>query len=65
MRQLLFSLIGTGVVLTGCKSDSQATTEALQQVAKAAADSPEARRQEPPISGSTSLSMYYASMKFL
>ena len=46
MKQLLFSLLSAGALLAGCKSDSEATTEALQQVAKAAANSPEAKARE-------------------
>ncbi|GAC1601359.1 MAG: hypothetical protein NVS3B25_29230 [Hymenobacter sp.] len=43
MKPLLFSLLSAGLLLTGCKSDSEATTDALQQVATAAANSPEAK----------------------
>lgn len=43
MKQLFFSLLGTGVLLTGCKSDNKAAAEKLQQAATAAANSPEAK----------------------
>lgn len=43
MKQLLFSLLGAGLLLTSCKSDNEAAAEKLQQVAAAAANSPEAK----------------------
>ncbi|MBO0360462.1 hypothetical protein J0X19_21045 [Hymenobacter sp. BT186] len=43
MKQLLLSLLGAGVLLTSCKSDNEAAVEKLQQVAAAAANSPEAK----------------------
>ena len=43
MKQLLFSLLSAGAVLTGCQSDNEAAANKLQQIATAAADSPEAK----------------------
>jgi hypothetical protein len=43
MKQLLFSLLTASVLLTGCQSENETKTDALEQVAKAAADSPEAK----------------------
>jgi|GEM_PF-6019745 len=46
MKQLLFSLLGAGTLLTGCQSENEAAAEKLQQVATAAANSPEAKARE-------------------
>ena len=43
MKKLLLSLLGAGTLLTGCQSDNEAAAEKLQQVATAAANSPEAQ----------------------
>ncbi|QKG55004.1 hypothetical protein [Hymenobacter sp. BRD67] len=46
MKQLLFSLLSAGMLLTGCKSDNEKADDALQQVATAGANSPEAKARE-------------------
>lgn len=43
MKQLLFRLLSAGVLLIGCKSESEKTADALEQIAQAAANSPEAK----------------------
>ena len=43
MKHFLFSLLSAPAFLTGCKSDNEAAADTLQQVAKAAANSPEAK----------------------
>ncbi|GAB3842986.1 hypothetical protein [Hymenobacter jeollabukensis] len=46
MKKLVCGLLSAGLLLPGCKSDSEKAADALQQVARAAAESPEAKARE-------------------
>jgi hypothetical protein len=43
MKQILFSLLTAGMLLAGCRRDSEAPSDARQPAASAAANSPEAK----------------------
>jgi hypothetical protein len=46
MKYVLINLLSAAAFLTGCKSDNEAAADMLQQVAKAAANSPEVKAQQ-------------------